>query len=286
MSIRESVPWQAKMIAKIVLSRLPLPYSLWRRVHIFRDGAMDNVEYAQSVLAQRLKLPASVVPRSGTWLELGPGDSLASALLARRLGADRVILIDGAPHARMDVEWYRMVARTLDPGATLFQPHRWRHLKDVLLDVGAEYFTDGLRSLKRVASATVRFSWSQAVLEHIRRAEFDDVLRELRRVLLDDGISSHRIDLRDHLSGGLQNLRFSHSVWESRFFASSGFYTNRLRFSEIVEAARRTGFDPIVVQRDQFEALPLSRAAMHPAFRGFSDDDLTTSGFDLMLAPV
>lgn len=42
------------MGAKITLSRIPLPYSLWRALGVFRHGDMHDPEHAFSVFKARL----------------------------------------------------------------------------------------------------------------------------------------------------------------------------------------------------------------------------------------
>jgi hypothetical protein len=42
LSIKKLVPWYAKLGAKIVLSRIPVKYSIKSRFGIFRHGVMDD----------------------------------------------------------------------------------------------------------------------------------------------------------------------------------------------------------------------------------------------------
>jgi SAM-dependent methyltransferase len=132
----------------------------------------------------------------------------------------------------------------------------------------------------------VDFIMSQAVLEHVRRREFVDVVQHLRRVLRPDGVCSHRVDLKDHLSDALNNLRFSERVWESTFMAGSGFYTNRIRYSEMLQLFRRAAFDVEVVNVDRWARLPTPRGRLSEPFRHLSDEDLRVSGFDVVLRPA
>ena len=44
---------------------------------------------------------------------------------------------------------------------------------------------------------------------------FEETVYQLRRILKKDGLTSHEIDLKDHLSYSLNNLRFSKNLWES-----------------------------------------------------------------------
>jgi hypothetical protein len=49
----------------------------------------------------------------------------------------------------------------------------------------------------------------------------------LGRALKPGGICVHRVDLKDHLGGGLSTLRFTDAIWESVLLRMSGFCTNR-----------------------------------------------------------
>ncbi len=51
----EAVPWQLKIPAKVVLSRLPIPESLRRRLPIFRHGAMQEPGYALRIFRRHLE---------------------------------------------------------------------------------------------------------------------------------------------------------------------------------------------------------------------------------------
>ena len=107
-------------------------------------------------------------------------------------------------------------------------------LAEILQRCGGVYLTAGLASLRELPSHSVDFAWSHAVLEHIRHRDFAATLRELRRVLVAHGCASHQVDLKDHLGGSLNNLRFASRWWEAEWLARSGFYTNRIQFTEMM----------------------------------------------------
>jgi hypothetical protein len=217
-------------------------------------------------------------------LELGPGDSLATALFARMHGAARTWLVDRDEYASARIDSYRTLAERLNangpPGRPVIPP--LTSLEAMLDWSGGRYLVDGLHSLSVIPDGSVDLSFSHAVLEHVRRDEFDATIRELFRVAAPGGISSHRIDLRDHLGMSLHNLRFSRRWWESRLVVSSGFYTNRLRRSQIVERFREAGFDIVSIRENRWPALPLSRRKLHREFAIMPDEELTVQGFDLV----
>jgi len=126
-------------------------------------------------------------------------------------------------------------------------------------------------------------TFSNAVLEHIPKEEFTQLLFELKRILKKDGICSHRVDLKDHLGGGLNNLRFSSSVWEGSLFRRSGFYTNRIRYGQMLLMFDQAGFSWKVTRKDTWEKLPIVRSSLNVEFQSIPDDDLLISGFDVVL---
>lgn len=88
--LKRNIPWRVKMAAKVVLSRLPVDYTSWERIPLFKHGPMERPEYAFQVFCRHFE--RDQFPRkSGGFvcLELGPGDSLFSALIARVLGASK-----------------------------------------------------------------------------------------------------------------------------------------------------------------------------------------------------
>jgi hypothetical protein len=118
------------------------------------------------------------------------------------------------------------------------------------------------------------FCLVHAVLPYVRRQEFLAVLQELRRIQRLDGIGSHRIPIRDITGGNLNDLRFGTQVWESSFMANSRFYTNRLRYLELLQLFRITGFEPEVVRTVRWKTLPTPRRKMANEFALLSEEDL------------
>ena len=104
------------------------------------------------------------------------------------------------------------------------------------------------------------------------------------RVLKPGSITSHQIDLKDHLSyHSLNNLRFSSIIWESRIFQNVDFYTNRLRFSEYVSIFESVGFEVDVTSVNRWESLPVPFSELHSQFQCFDLDDLLIKDFDVVL---
>jgi hypothetical protein len=283
-ALKRHVPWWVKLSAKLVLARVPLTYAIWRRVGIFEHGAMLDSAYAIGVFERHFERTASQWTDGATILELGPGDSLATALIAKSHGAGRTWLVDAGRFASPDVAAYRGLAAQLSNGklANGQQPPSFASLDELLAWAHCSYLVDGLKSLSEIPADSIRFSFSQAVLEHVRRNEFDATLRELFRVMQPGAITSHVVDLQDHLAQSLNSLRFSRARWESPLFSSSGFYTNRLRMGQIVEKFRAAGFEIQQVTPERWPAVPVSRRKLDPEFAAMPDEELSVLGFTIV----
>ncbi len=279
-----NIPWWSKIIAKIILNRLPFGYKFWQKLGLFRHGKMDNSAYVIGVFnshCERAGLKGELKDR--VILELGPGDSIATAIVAASHGA-KTILLDSGKYASQDVNLYKFFAENLrDIGLKPPDLSEAENIEDILDLCGSYYYTRGLSSLKAIEKNSIDLIFSQAVLEHIREHEFQETMVECKRVLKNYGIASHRIDLKDHLGGGLNNLRFSNRVWESSSFVRSGFYTNRIRYSRMVSLMEEAGFTIELVKVDRWDTIPLAKSKLATEFAHLCDDDLLIKGFDVIL---
>jgi SAM-dependent methyltransferase len=279
-----AIPWWAKIAGKIVLSRLPLAYGGWQRFGLFRHGRMDDHDYALQVFrshVNRTGLAGKI--RGRTIVELGPGDSIATAVVAAAHEA-RSILVDTGSFAHSDVRRYIELAQRLAAGGLQYLDLKKCQSREQLLQIcNGRYLTNGLQGLRELPESSVDLIFSQAVLEHVRKADFSKILAECRRILKPDGVFSNDIDLQDHLGGALNHLRFPEWLWESNFLSASGFYTNRLRYGELLSKFRDAGFTVEVISRSTWECLPTPLHAMQEEFRSLPYEDLRVLAFSVVL---
>jgi SAM-dependent methyltransferase len=285
-SLKTLAPWWSKMGAKIVLSRLPAGYRVWERVGLFVHGAMDDPSYAWRVVSEHVARAGWKDLDGRVVVELGPGDSLATAVIARALGARETWLVDAGAFARTELAPYVALAAFLRAKGLPVPPvETFGNIGQLLDACAARYETNGLAGLSEVPSGHVDLVFSQAVLEHVRLREFAPLLREMRRILRPGGVASHQVDLKDHLATSLNHLRFTEQTWESEFMARSGFYTNRLRRQAIVELFEAEGFKIRVDGIRRWPAVPIDRRSLAPAFRDLPEEELTISQFDIVATP-
>jgi SAM-dependent methyltransferase len=279
------IPWWSKLLGKLILSRLPVNYRTWRRLGLFRHGNLDDDiirlikgwrSFADLFRELTGRTPQRIV-------EIGPGDSLGHALCAAADGAQSIDLIDVGDFATQENGHYRRIADELARRHGFSPQMNAFDRENVLRQCRARYLTHGLASFGEVATGSIDLIFSSSVLEHLPYGQFDDFLREMFRTLAADGLAIHRVDLQDHIGGRLENLRFPLWLWELPAMARSGFYTNRLRHSDIVSRARACGFDVSTTLLKRWSEMPTPLYALHEDFRKHAEEDLLVCGFTMVL---
>lgn len=284
-NLKRKTPWFVKIPAKILLSRIPIGVQRWQSLNIFKAGIMDDPVSAYGLFKQHLE-GAKLSDLAGRRvLELGPGNSALTALFARSFGADGTWLVDAEDLASQDAALFAEAENMLAsfglpvPGVSTAPS-----VNAALKHLHAEYMTSGLASLQRIPDGQVDFLFSNAVLEHIRLAEFAPLTREMHRILKPGGVASHQIDFRDHLEEALNNLRFSEGIWESNFMARSGFYTNRLPWPAMKQIFEDTGFFVEIRTVQKWPAgLPTRQRSMAVPFNHMPAEELMIMGAHVVL---
>src|SRR5271166_6501606 len=107
-------PWWTIIGGKLILSRLPLSIEFWRRAGLFKHGNMLTPEYAIGVFENHFNRVEFARKREGfVVVELGPGDSIFTALIANAHGASKSYLIDAGAYSSQDLDPLRVLAREL-----------------------------------------------------------------------------------------------------------------------------------------------------------------------------
>jgi len=277
--MKRYLPWWAKIAGKIVLSRLPVSGRTWQKLGLFSPGSMLDSNYAISVHNQHFA-DLHAVYEGIYYLEFGPGDSLATCIIAWAHGASGGYLVDNGAYASEDIQcYYSLIKRLISIGSRrdISCLMDCKNVEEILSATNCKYMQSGLESLKSIEDECIDLIFSQAVLEHVRLAEFFDVTKELYRIQKISGIGSHCIDFKDHLGGSLNSLRFSTDLWEKDWFAfRSGFYTNRMRLSQVLFQFESAGFVVEVAKAEMWEQLPLRKDQISGEFVNLEDTDLLT----------
>ena len=275
--MKKVFPWWLKLFLKLVFARIPANYKLWKNIDLFSHGSMNKPEYAFKIFKKHYdRSNFSKKSQGFVFLELGPGDSLFSAYIANLYGCSKSYLVDTGKFADNSDKNNERIIEFL----------KIRNPKFSSKNTNYEYLTKGLDSLKGIQTASIDFIMSQAVLEHIRKNEFKEHFNELRRILKPDGMMSHEVDLRDHLGGSLNNLRFKDDFWEKDWVARSGFYTNRIRYNEMLKIFSDAGFEIKIINTNLWEKIPIEKKYLFKRFKNMQDENFLVQTFDVLLKPT
>jgi len=265
-----------KIALKIILSRLPIDYQKWSGLDLFRHGnPHDMLQYIDKFIKHfNLAFP-SHKPVDFVCLELGPGDSIATGIIAHSFGAKKTYLIDVAEFATKDIEYYKSFVellkkkniKTLDISNII-------SFDQLLEKFNIIYLKEGLHSLEKLPDKSLDFIFSHSAVEHVKLNELPIIINETRRLITEAGRISHNIDLMDHLEYSLNSLRFSEKIWEGQLFSNSGFYTNRLRYSQIIQLFESSGFNIIYKDYGVWKTIPVEKKYLHKSFQKLNKEDL------------
>jgi len=111
---RNIIPFWVKIAIKIILSRLPISYDLWRKLGLFKHGEMLDPKYAYGVFQHHFLKAKEYLSDTYTLCELGSGDSISTALIALCFGFSRTYLVDNGDFANRDISEYKILYDFLD----------------------------------------------------------------------------------------------------------------------------------------------------------------------------
>jgi SAM-dependent methyltransferase len=282
------IAWWMKVAAKIVLSRLPVDIRRFQKIGIFVNSPRSETLYRNiDQLLQRFDVfhhATGHAPRR--YVEVGVGDSVDRALVARAYGVQSTWLIDSGPYATQDIDHYVAVNKEIGKRGLAPLPIDTDLSFAQVLDLTrAAYLTNGLAGLGQIPSDSIDVIVSEAVLEHLPYDEFSAFFAEFHRILAPAGMSFHGIDYHDHLGGKLNNLRFSQRWWESKFLRSSGFYTNRISPSDMMARITACGFDVEIVSKLMWPEPPIEVSRVSKDLN-WSSEDLLTCSMQIIAKPV
>jgi len=288
MTLKTLIPWWLKIFAKIILSRFPISYATWRRFSLFRHSVPNANESATALkIIERYLSIARLymsIEKGYNCLELGPGDSIITSLAAKKKGAEQYWLVDTQKFAYTDIK--HLIDTSLEMGIVHRNINNFHTTEDFLKYNKIQYKTKGMQSFTEIANSSIDLVWSKSVLEHIHVEKFENTLKELHRILKHNSVAVHSIDFRDHLSGSINNLRFNKTIWESYLFRNSGFYTNRLRPSQMIDLFSKNRFEVSIFHQDFNNKVSLPRNKLSKDYSDLSDDDLRTTGMILVAKAI
>jgi len=167
-------------------------------------------------------------------LELGPGNS---RLMAKKIvfeGGRSVVLVDKFPRQKSSHK-----QQEFEEQENLFLGERFRERKKTKI----KFIAGDINSIK--ISQKFDFIYTTSVLEHLKKPE--DVLNSLSKLLSENGLIYHSIDLRDHYNFSEPFLFYKYSswVWDKLLTREGVSYTNRLRWHDWQRLFDQCGLETI-----------------------------------------
>jgi len=279
----------ATRLLKDGILRIPGVAAFDSQRHARNTGGMFDPDEASLLLAghvQRLLEHGGELGHLRA-IEIGPGNSLAQALILILLGAERVTAVDvreyateengGGVYGRVVKELEGWVetgrfASSIGAGerkqrSREFLPHGARF---PTLGGALQYeITDGVRI--PLGDDSCNFAYSVSVLEHV--GDVGATYREMARILEPGSLMSHIIDLRDHHHPEPHDfLRYEDGLW-SRMQGRSAGFTNRLRASDHLSLLEKAGFEILEVRQKDAERAP-QKKDLASRFHPYEEADL------------
>tara|TARA_B100000768_G_C11281737_1_gene379019 strand:- start:2754 stop:3632 length:879 start_codon:yes stop_codon:yes gene_type:complete len=281
--------WPIIIFFKILLFYIPILKRVLKFMGFYSPGKMLDTSYA--IKTYMLHQNAydefcNTASSKKTMLEIGPGGSNLSSFIAHLKGFSRSVLIDIEPlHKNVlknsEDNFNKIKFDLLD--SKKFHPDESFKIIG-FNDINYEHMSEGSSSLEKLPSNSIDFLWSHSVLQHIHINALNKLLKEMHRVLKPEGIMSHKIDLKDCIAYGLNNMRFSDNVWHSDLFFNSGFYTNRIRKDELLNYFILNDFEIIKEEHTFFNKIPLQiTSCSEDIQKKYSSYDLKHSGLHCIL---
>jgi predicted SAM-dependent methyltransferase len=266
-----------KLLVKVVLNAIPIPYSFFQKFNVFKHGFMKDPEYCLKAFETFIGTKSNLKEKQ--ILEIGPGDSINTAIIASALGAKRTYLIDKGSFALKTMSTYHDMYNLLIKLGLNTKEIILTNFEEMLENVNAEYLTQGISDMAKIEDNSIDLIFSNAVLEHIDRNEVSQLMFETHRVLKLGCTAQHRVDLRDHINDEFQHLRFSNMLWNSKIMRQGGTNLNRMHVSEYVHLAEAAGFTCKIVANGTF--IPDTRMKIHHSLNNWIQSKGSYPGFDL-----
>jgi SAM-dependent methyltransferase len=247
-----------------------------------------------------------------TFLEVGTGRSLSLPVALWLCGAFRTITVDLNPYLKPEmvfeeIEYIRthqeMVRQLF--GLTSQKP-AFRERFDLLLDSRRDL--GGLLSLMNVryiapadagrldlATGSIDYHVSHAVVEHVSREALDRIFLEGKRILKATGLAIHYASLGDlfssvdHSISPVNFLQFSEKEWES-IAGNRYMYHNRLRVDELRDLFEHIGFRILCLEAtidpETLRVLKNGKLPLAPRFRDKSPETNASQRAWITAAPA
>ena len=221
---------------KILVYSIPLRYS-FRKKFFGRNGLMDDLNYCKNIFKKHV-LNIKRNEEIKNILEIGPGDSCFTALLALRNNFDSITLID-----KNSDQLLSTLQNLKDIGIKIKKLNSYENL-DIFSfyegkkSVNVYILKEDFKKIPSIKLPSNDIIFSNAVLQHLDKKQLMNLLEFCKRVSNKRTIHSHQIRFTDHLTGSNQffdHYKVPKFIWESKLLKKYPFWTNRLDLNKFIK---------------------------------------------------
>jgi len=236
-----------RMFTKALIYNLPINYRIWRMLGLFRHGRADKPRYAYDVSEEYYDfyLSASHMDQSLDWevLEFGCGDSVSAGIYFASKGARATHLVDINSFATKNIKVYEDFCKLL--GVHINS----KDFEDLLCEFSINYLINGVPSLCTLEDVSIDLAYSHSVLQHLTERELDKFIEKLYQKLKTNGVTRHRIDLRNMYDQSGAHHQIPDFLWNLSLLSKLPFYTNRLSIEDYMVKFKSAGFQILKVNK-------------------------------------
>jgi len=163
-------------------------------------------------------------------------------------------------------------------------------LEKLQKDLKFSYLAPGDARATGLCSNSIDLVFSYGVLEHLSPRDLRQLNAEHRRILRQDGLAYHWINLQDHYRNidrslsGVNFLQYGERFWET-FINSPLHYQNRLRKPDYIRLFETSGGSILHAEEllRESDILALEKMKIDRRFRHYSKTDLAVYSLDVFL---
>lgn len=284
--------WKLKARLQHVIGMLPS--SLGYRLYYYAQRHVGGLRKTSPI--GRLQAGVGIMDRiqrctkkidSKTFLEIGTGSSVSLPIALWLCGASRVITVDLNPYLKLE-----LVAEEIS-----FMKEHQEHIKDIfgtfsrhpifherlkqlfnhardlkparlLNALNIEYMAPADAGRLALDPDSVDYHVSYTVLEHIPPETLHGILLEGQRILKENGLFVHCIDMSDHFShsdnsiSAINFLRYDDRQW-SQYAGNRYMYQNRLRVDDLLRLIKEAELEVLSLETK------IDQKALHELTNGF-----------------
>ena len=227
---------------KIIAYSLPIKYS-FRKNFFGRNGRMDNINYCKKVFKKHV-IDLKVSNESENLLEIGPGDSCYTIILALKNKFKHITLIDKNTDEiinsikNLSLMNLKVKSNFSSDNLTKLIVNGEKKLIEVKI------IKEDFKSIPEPLETKYDLIFSNAVLQHMDRNQINNLLEFCKKISNPNCIYSHQIRFTDHITGKKQSFEHYNCpkiIWDSNIFKKFPFWTNRIYLEEYIKIFKSFG---------------------------------------------